>query len=114
MTKSELIKITAKKANVTQQQAGEIISTALEVAADALASGDSISIQRFGVLEVRERKQRVTHNLQTGEQITIRYFDASSAVRMLSVRSLEIGNSSSSRNTTMSFLDPFRSDLGIT
>jgi len=71
MTKSELIKITAKKANVTQQQAGEIISTALEVAADALASGDSISIQRFGVLEVRERKQRVTHNLQTGEQITI-------------------------------------------
>lgn len=71
MTKSELIKITAKQANVTQQQAGEIISAALEVAADALASGDSVSIQRFGVLEVRERKQRVTHNLQTGEQITI-------------------------------------------
>ena len=71
MTKTELIKATAKRAGVTQEIAAAIIAAALDTAADALASGDTLKIQRFGVLGPRERKAKTTRNFTTGEPMTI-------------------------------------------
>lgn len=71
MTRTELIRATAKRAGVTQETAAAIIAAALDTAADALASGEPVKVQRFGILETRERKARTTHNFKTGEPMTI-------------------------------------------
>lgn len=71
MTKADLIKAAAKKANATRTQTEEIINAALEAAADALAEGQDVKIQRFGTLEVRQRKPRTSHDFRTGEPILL-------------------------------------------
>ena len=54
MTKSELIRVTAKKAGCTQETAAKILEAALEAAKDALISGETITIPHFGKLERRQ------------------------------------------------------------
>lgn len=72
MTKTGIIKAAAKKAGVTQEQAEAIITAALEAAADALASGESVKVQYFGTLELKDYKARTARNFKTGEPITIK------------------------------------------
>ena len=42
-----------------------------ESIAEALASGDKVSLTGFGVFEVRERAARTARNPQTGEPIEV-------------------------------------------
>lgn len=71
MTKAELIKAAAKRAGVKQETAAEIISAALEIAAEAITSGEAVKVQRFGALEIKERGARTTYNFKTGEQMKV-------------------------------------------
>lgn len=71
MTKTELIKATAKRAGVTQEMAAAVITAALEATAEALASGEPVKVNGFGTLAPRERKARVARNLKTGEQVAV-------------------------------------------
>lgn len=67
MNKSDLIKATAKRAEVTQAEAEAIITAALDIVTEAIMAGDPVKLQRFGSLEVRQRKAGTTHNFTTGE-----------------------------------------------
>lgn len=67
MNRTELIRATAKRARVTQAEADAIITAALDVATETITAGEPIKIQRFGALEVRQRKGGTTHNFKTGE-----------------------------------------------
>ncbi len=67
MTKSELIRVTAKKAGCTQETAAKILEAAIEATKDALISGETITIPHFGKLERRQHKGRTAYTPLTGE-----------------------------------------------
>lgn len=69
MTRTELIRATAKRAGVTQETAAAIIAAALDTAADALAAGDNVALHQFGKLEPRRHKERTMHSFITGSTI---------------------------------------------
>lgn len=85
MTKTELIRETARLAGVTQAQAEKTIAAALDVLADTLVNGDRVKLQGFGSFIVKERT--ITgRDFQTNEVFTSHtqkyvYFDASEALR---------------------------------
>lgn len=54
MTKSQLIAIVAKKANLTQKAAQEAIDVFLDETTRALGKGDKVLWSGFGTLDVRQ------------------------------------------------------------
>lgn len=86
MNKSELIRQTAKRTRVTKEKAGEIIETALSIAAEALEAGEAVSLHGFGSLTPHERKPGRVRDFKTGElhpgqARTILSFTASNELR---------------------------------
>jgi DNA-binding protein HU-beta len=71
MQKTEFIKVVADKTGRSQKETKEIIDEALNVIADALASGRKVTLTGFGTFEVRERQEREGVNPQTRAKITI-------------------------------------------
>lgn len=69
MTKSDLIKVTARKAGCTQETAAKILEAAFEATKDALISGETITIPHFGRLERRQHKGRTAFSPITGEVV---------------------------------------------
>lgn len=86
MNKTELIRQTAKRARVTKEKAGEILETALAIAAEALEAGEAVSLQGFGTMELRDRKPGMVRDFKTGELVpgkprTVLSFTASKDLR---------------------------------
>ncbi|MDJ0556495.1 MAG: HU family DNA-binding protein [Microcoleaceae cyanobacterium MO_207.B10] len=71
MNKGELVDEIARKADVTKKQADAVLSAALEVIMDAVASGDKVTLVGFGSFESRERKAREGRNPKTGDKMEI-------------------------------------------
>lgn len=71
MNRLEFAKEIAKRGNVTNKLAIELLDVALEVITDALVEGDSIGVTGFGRLEVRTVAPRKARNPRTGETIDI-------------------------------------------
>ncbi len=71
MNKAELVDAVADKANVTKKQAEVVISAAVDVIMDAVATGDKVTLVGFGAFERRERKERDGRNPKTGDPMKI-------------------------------------------
>lgn len=71
MNKGELVDKVAEKAGVTKKQADAILTAALEVVQDAVASGEKVTLVGFGTFEPRDRQEREGRNPKTGEVMTI-------------------------------------------
>ena len=71
MTKTELIKAVADKANFTQKDVKEVLEIALETIKEDVANGNKVSLIGFGNFEVTERAAREGRNPQTGETMHI-------------------------------------------
>ena len=71
MNKTEYIRATAKRAGVTYDTAEAIINAALDVATDAISSGQEIKLQRFGTLQVKQRQTR-GRDFHTGKPLPAR------------------------------------------
>lgn len=71
MNKTELIRLTAKKAHVTKEKAAEVLEAAMEIVADGLEAGEDLKLKGFGTLELRQRKQRGGINFHTGEKLIV-------------------------------------------
>ena len=71
MNKEELVQEVAKKANVTQKEAAEVISAWVETVQKTVAKGKKVTLVGFGTFEVSERAAREGRNPQTGEAMTI-------------------------------------------
>lgn len=54
MTKTELIKATAAKAEKTIKETGEIVTALQEVIMETLKAGEDIRVPGFGSLEVKD------------------------------------------------------------
>lgn len=71
MNKGELIDAIVVKTNVTKKDADIILSATLDTIAEAVASGEKVTLVGFGSFEKRDRAQREGRNPKTGETMTI-------------------------------------------
>ncbi|MGA5716787.1 HU family DNA-binding protein [Bacillus bombysepticus] len=71
MNKTELIKIVAEKAELTQKDAATATQAVLDAITNALANEEKVQLIGFGTFEVRERSARTGRNPQTGEEMQI-------------------------------------------
>ena len=69
MTKTELIKATAKKAEKTIGVTSEVFAALQEVIVETLKAGEDIKVPGLGNLLVKDVPERKNKNLQTGEDI---------------------------------------------
>ena len=71
MNKEELVQEVAKKANVTQKEAAEVISAWVDTIQKTVAKGKKVTLVGFGTFEARKRAARTGKNPQTGEALNI-------------------------------------------
>ena len=71
MNKDELVKEIAKKANVSQKSASDILSATLETIEKTVAKGKKVTLVGFGTFESRKRAARIGRNPQTGKELKI-------------------------------------------
>lgn len=71
VTKKELIEIVAKKANLTNKGAKEVMRVLLNTIRDSLKRGEKVVITGFGTFSSRSRRARKGRNPKTGATITI-------------------------------------------
>ena len=71
MTKAELINVVAQKTELSKKDSEKAVSAVVDAIAEALASGDKVSLVGFGTFEVKERGERKGINPRTKEEITI-------------------------------------------
>lgn len=71
MNKSELTDSVAKKANMSNAEAGRAVNAIFESITESLKADDSVSITGFGTFAAKNRLSRNGVNPATGEKITI-------------------------------------------
>ena len=58
MNKTELVKVVAEQAELTQKDAAKAVDALIETISETLAQGEKIQLIGFGTFEVRERSAR--------------------------------------------------------
>lgn len=71
MNKGELVHAITARADVTKTQADTILTAALDMIVETVASGNKVSLVGFGSFEPRERQAREGRNPRSGETMTI-------------------------------------------
>lgn len=71
MNKTELVKVVAEKAELSQKDAAAATQAVLDSIKNALANEEKVQIIGFGTFEIRERAARMGRNPQTGEEMQI-------------------------------------------
>ena len=72
LTKKEVVKVIADKyTEFTQKEIGEIIDAFIDTVKNSVASGEKVSIPKFGSFEVNERAARECRNPQTNERMVV-------------------------------------------
>ena len=71
MTRAELIKNVATKANLDSKSAERAVTATFDTIKQALIEGDKVQVLGFGTFENRTRAARKGRNPRTGEEIDI-------------------------------------------
>lgn len=71
MNKGDLINKVAVDANMSKNQASEILNVVFDSITETLMDGDKVSLVGFGTFTLNERKARTGRNPQTGASIQI-------------------------------------------
>lgn len=71
MTKAELVKAVAERADITQKVAARTVDAFIEAVQEAVARGEEVRIPGFGAFVVKKRSERQGRDIRTGEAITI-------------------------------------------
>ena len=71
MNKGELIEKVAKNSGLSKTDADKALSSILDAIAEAVATGDKVTLIGFGTFSVSERAAREGRNPQTGETMQI-------------------------------------------
>jgi len=86
MTKSQLVEIISKKANLTKKLARTTIDAFLEEVIRKLEKGEKVVISGFGTFKVTKVKDKKGRNPQTGKDLIIK---GHRAVRFIVSKSLK-------------------------
>ena len=70
MNKTELIKLVAQKAELSQKDATAAVDALVEVIAESLKAGDKVAIANFASFELKEKPARQGFNPVTKQPIT--------------------------------------------
>jgi len=72
MTKAEIIdQVYEKVGGFSKKESAEVVEAVFDTMKEVLAQGDKVKISGFGNFVVREKKERIGRNPQTGEPIPI-------------------------------------------
>ena len=72
MTKADIIEnVYEKLGGFSKKESAEIVELVFETIKDTLSKGEKIKISGFGNFVVRNKRERVGRNPQTGEEIKI-------------------------------------------
>jgi DNA-binding protein HU-beta len=71
MTKTELVKAIAERADITQKVAARAVDAFVEAVQEAVGRGEEVRIPGFGAFLVKTRAERKGRDIRTGETITI-------------------------------------------
>lgn len=71
MTKKELVRTIAKKADVNLHVAEKCLNAFLEAVKESAKKGEEVRLVGFGTFKVIQRKKRKGRNPQTGKEIII-------------------------------------------
>lgn len=71
MTKADIVEKVYQKIGFSKKEASELVELVFGQLKDVLCSGDKVKISGFGNFVVREKKERIGRNPQTGDQIKI-------------------------------------------
>ena len=71
MTKKDLIKIVAKKSNLTNKAASDAVQTTLNTIRDSLKRGEKVVLTGFGTFSIRHRQQRPGRDPSKGTRIML-------------------------------------------
>lgn len=86
MNKTELVRVVAEKADLTQAVAADAVNAVVDAIVEKLAEGDEVAILGFGSFKVADRPARTARNPQTGEMVEV---PASKAVTFKVSKSLK-------------------------
>lgn len=84
MTKADIVEKVYQKLGFSKKEASELVELVFSGLKDTLVRGEKVKISGFGNFLVRDKKQRIGRNPQTGDQITI------SARRVLTFRPSQV------------------------
>ena len=71
MTKAEIVEQIYEKIGFSKKESADIVELVFYTMKDTLSKGEKIKISGFGNFVVREKKQRIGRNPQTGDPIPI-------------------------------------------
>lgn len=71
MTRDDLIKAIAERAQLSKDNASKALEAVLSTITDTLKQGDNVSLVGFGSFKVSKRAARQGRNPRTGEAISI-------------------------------------------
>jgi integration host factor subunit beta len=71
VTKKEIVKQIADRAELTQLKTKEIVQWTFDAIVDTLIRDGRIELRNFGVFEVKQRKPRKARNPRTGERVDV-------------------------------------------
>ena len=71
MTKKEIVKEIADRANLTQLKTKEIVQWTFDAIVKTLTEDGRIELRNFGVFEVKRRKARKARNPRTGARVDV-------------------------------------------
>ncbi len=71
MKKNELIEKVAKQSALSKSVAEKVVASVFEAIAEAMKTGDKVTLLGFGTFSVSERAAREGRNPKSGETITI-------------------------------------------
>jgi integration host factor subunit alpha len=84
VTKADIVENVYQKIGFSKKEASELVEMVFDQLKDTLCDGEKVKISGFGNFVVREKKERVGRNPQTGDQIKI------SARRVLTFRPSQV------------------------
>lgn len=84
MTKADIVERVYQKLGFSKKEASELVELVFDSLKNTLQEGEKVKISGFGNFIVRDKKERVGRNPQTGDQIKI------SARRVLTFRPSQV------------------------
>lgn len=71
MTKTELVKIAARKSGLSQVQMSQAYQALMDTLEEALQDGEKVALVGFGTFEVKDVAAKTALNPATGEKVNV-------------------------------------------
>ncbi len=71
VTRAQLTEVISQEVGLSRNESAQLVLSVLEGIADALASGESVKLRRFGSFTVRDKARWIGRHPKTGEKVTI-------------------------------------------